>query len=75
VKKALDEAGIDYEQVKHPSVGRGRRTELKELTGQDRLPAIEFADGRVLREESADMVKRIKGGRLEEGAAPPPGAV
>ena len=72
VMKALDEEGIPYEQVKHPTVGRGRRTELKALTGQDRLPAIQFEDGRPLREESADLVKRIKEGRLFEGAAAAP---
>lgn len=74
VMKALDDAGIPYEQVKHPTVGRGRRKELKALSGQDRLPVIEFEDGRPLREESATLVKRIKGGRLDEGAAAsPPG--
>jgi glutathione S-transferase len=64
VQQALDEAGIDYEVVKHPVLPRGRRTELVELTGQKLLPAIQFEDGRVLREESRDMVERIAEGRL-----------
>ncbi|MEA2397578.1 MAG: hypothetical protein QOK25_1134 [Thermoleophilaceae bacterium] len=71
VMKALDDAGVPYEQVKHPSVGRGRRKDLKALSGQNLLPVIEFEDGRVLREESADLAKRIEDGRLNEGAAAP----
>jgi len=69
VQKALDEAGVEYEVVGHPALPRGRRTELQALTGQNRLPALEFEDGRVLREESSDMVARIREGRLEQ--APP----
>ena len=68
VQKALDEAGIDYEVVEHPAFPRGKRTELQQLSGQNRLPAIEFEDGRVLREESKDMTARIREGRLETPA-------
>jgi glutathione S-transferase len=63
--KALDDAGVEYDQVKHPSIGRGRRKELKALSGQNKLPVIEFEDGRVLREESKDMAARVGEGRLE----------
>jgi glutaredoxin len=70
VMKALDEKGIAYEQVRHPSIGRGRRHELKAASGQDKLPVIEFEDGTTLREESADMAARIRDGRLEEARAP-----
>jgi hypothetical protein len=73
LKSALDEAGVEYEQVKHPSLGRGRRKELMALTGQNVLPAIELEDGRVLREESADMVRRVREGTIEEGATVPAG--
>jgi hypothetical protein len=69
VMKALDDAGIPYEQVKHPSFPRGRRTELEQLSGQRRLPVIEFESGRVLREDSAHVVRRIQEGRLEEETA------
>ncbi len=65
VQQALDEAGVDYEVVEHPALPRGRRTDLQSLTGQNRLPVLEFEDGRILREESSDMVERIRDGRLE----------
>jgi glutaredoxin len=63
VQHALDEAGIPYELVRHPPF-RGRRDELAARTGQRKLPAIEFDDGRVLREESSDLVARIRKGEL-----------
>jgi len=65
VQKALDEAGIPYEVVKHP-LSRSKRTELQEMTGQDKLPAIELEDGTVIREESKDLAARIRAGRLTE---------
>jgi glutathione S-transferase len=65
VQKALDEAGIPYEIVKHP-LSRSKRTELKQMTGQDKLPAIELEDGTVIREESKDLAERIRTGRLVE---------
>ncbi len=64
VRSALDDAGVDYVIVKHPVFPRSKRTELMELTGQDRLPAIQFDDGSVLREESKAMIQRIKTGNL-----------
>jgi hypothetical protein len=69
VQKALDEKGIPYELVEHPGFPRGRRKDYIALTGQDRLPAIEFDDGRVLREDSKDLAVRIREGRLDEAAA------
>lgn len=64
VQKALDEAGIKYEVVKEPSLPRGRRKEVKRLSGQLALPVIEFEDGSAYREESADMAARIREGKL-----------
>jgi glutathione S-transferase len=64
VQKALDEAGIEYELVKHPSFPRGRRKDYIALTGQSRLPALELEDGTVIREESADLAARVREGRL-----------
>jgi glutathione S-transferase len=65
VQKALDEAGIDYEVVKHPPFRRSRRTDYIELTGGEAaLPAIELEDGTVVREDSKDLVARIRDGRL-----------
>lgn len=73
VRKALDEQGIEYEIVKDPAFPRSRRTALIELTGQQYLPAIEFEDGTAYKEDSKDMVARIRAGKLfesREGAAP-----
>jgi glutathione S-transferase len=64
VQKALDEAGVDYEVVKHPSIPRSRRSEYIALTGGSALPAIELEDGTVVREESADLAARVREGRL-----------
>ncbi len=66
VQKALDEQGIDYEVVKEP-LRRGKRTETKERTGQDKFPWIEFEDGSVYRAESKEMAERIRAGKLFEG--------
>ena len=63
VQKALDDAGIEYEVVKHPN-RRGNRAEYEELTGQKLLPAIELEDGTVIREQSKELAARIKEGRL-----------
>jgi glutathione S-transferase len=74
VQKALDEQGIEYEVVKGPLRG-GKRNELEQLSGQRKYPVIEFEDGRVYREESADMAARIRAGELfEEPAGSEPAA-
>ena len=65
VQKALDEAGVEYEVVKHPIFPRSKRTAYMELTGGEKLlPAIELEDGTVIREESKDLAMRIQEGRL-----------
>jgi glutaredoxin len=66
VQKALDEQGVDYEVVRHPAFPRGRRKDYIALTGQKLFPAIELEDGRVIREESKDLIARISEGRLHE---------
>lgn len=63
VQKALDEQGIEYEVVTGP-LRPGKRDQLEELSGQNKYPVIEFEDGRVYREESSDMAKRIRAGEL-----------
>lgn len=68
VQKALDEQGIEYEVVKGP-LRPGKRDELNQLSGQRKYPAIELEDGRVYREESADMAAKIRAGKLFEGPA------
>jgi Glutathione S-transferase, N-terminal domain len=67
VQKALDEAGVEYELVKHPVFPRGRRKDYIAKTGQKLLPAIELENGQVIREESRDLAARIRGGRLRDG--------
>jgi glutathione S-transferase len=64
VQKALDEAGIDYEVVKGP-LRPGKRDSLEALSGQRKYPVIEFEDGSVYREESADMAATIRAGQLD----------
>ena len=63
VQKALDEKEVEYEIVKHPFL-RGSRDELEKLTGQRKLPAVELADGRVIREESSDLAAKIRAGEI-----------
>lgn len=69
VQKALDEAGVEYEVVKEPLL-RGRRTEYEQRAGTRLLPAIEFEDGTILRDESKELVARIRDGRLAATAGP-----
>ncbi len=64
VQKALDETNTAYETVEHPVFPRGRRKAYIALTGQSKLPAIEFEDGSWYRDESERMVKRILAGEL-----------
>jgi glutathione S-transferase len=61
VQKALDEQGVDYEVVKGPL---RNRSDVEAVSGQKKYPVIEFEDGRVYREESAEMAKRIRAGKL-----------
>jgi hypothetical protein len=73
VQKAPDEAGVQYDVVKGPWPGRKNRTAIKEGTGQTSYPAIEFENGTWYREESAEMARTIREGRLMEkqGATTP----
>lgn len=67
VQLALDEAGVEYEIVKEPLLPRSRRKDVIEHTGQSHVPAIELEDGTWYREESAEMAKAIRGGKLGAG--------
>jgi hypothetical protein len=66
VQKALDEQGVEYEVVPGPWPGRKKRTAVIEGTGQPLYPAIQFEDGSWYREQSKDMVRTIREGRLME---------
>lgn len=69
VQKALDEAAIDYEVVREP-MRRGKRERVRELTGQEQLPVIEFEDGTTYRDDSKQMAERIRSGNLGSDGAP-----
>ena len=71
VQKALDEQGIDYEVVKEPGVPRSRRKNVERLSCQRLLPVIEFEDGSIYREESAEMAATIRAGLLDTKRAMP----
>ena len=68
MQKALDEQGVDYEVVKH-GYGKSERSraDVVELSGQKYLPVLELADGTVYREETDDMVAKLKTGELSPG--------
>jgi hypothetical protein len=65
VEKALIEMGIAYERVPGP-VARGKRSVVLEGTGQRLYPALQFEDGSWCREESKEMERLIRSGRLDE---------
>ncbi len=67
VQRHLDEAGIPYEVVKH-GYGKGTRPDVEALSGQSKLPVIEFPDGTAYRAESDDMAARVKAGKLGDTA-------
>jgi hypothetical protein len=69
VQKALDDMGIEYEVARGP-VMKGKRDHMHAGTGQRLYPAIEFEDGTWYREESKDMERRIREGRLGATATP-----
>ena len=66
VEKALQDMGIEYELLPGP-VRRGKRDALEALSGQRKYPVIVLDDGTVYREESKEMERRIREGRLESG--------
>ena len=76
VEKALQDMGIEYETVPGPAMPwqRSKRTDLIEKTGGTLYPAIEFEDGSIYREESAEMVKTIRDGKLFEKSGSPAAA-
>jgi glutathione S-transferase len=68
VMSALDDAGIEYEVVPGPWPSRKKRTTVRDLSGQSLYPVIQFENGAVYREESKDMARTIREGRLAEKA-------
>ena len=73
VQKALNESGTPYEVVNEGSAfKKSSRVTTEQRTGQSKFPWIEFEDGSVYREESADMAETIRAGKLDEKRAGPP---
>ena len=68
-QKALDDAGIDYELVKHSGL-RFRRPEVVAQTGQRKVPYIEFEDGSTLG-ESSEIAAQARAGTLVPEPPPP----
>jgi hypothetical protein len=67
VLKAVQDAGIPHEHVKEP-LRRSKRTNVREHTGQAKLPAIELEDGTWIRAESKDLVRRVEAGEFSQTA-------
>jgi hypothetical protein len=63
VEKALKQMRVEYTLAPGPS-RPNKRDAMLEHTGQRLYPAIELEDGTWYREESRDMAKRIRDGRL-----------
>ena len=66
VQRARDDQGIEYEIVTGPWPSRKKRTAVIGGTGQAAYPAIEFEDGTWYREQSSEMARTIREGRLED---------
>ena len=73
VQKALNETGIEYDSSGGFRVQEGRAGR-RPSSGpvRSKFPWIEFEDGSVYREESADMAETIRAGKLDEKRAGPP---
>lgn len=67
VEKALKDMNVEYELVPGPS-RPSQRDEIIEHTGQSLYPAIEFENGTWWRDESREMAKTIRAGRMMERA-------
>ena len=65
VQEALDERGIGYEIVEAAWPRRRKRTAVIKGTGRSAVPAIELEDGTWYREESSEMARQIRAGRLD----------
>jgi glutathione S-transferase len=65
LQKELDAQGVDYEVVKH-GFGKSEkaRADVVKLSGQKFVPVLELADGTIYREETNDMIAKVKAGQL-----------
>ncbi len=67
VEKALIDMGIAYERVPGPRP-RNQREAVFAGTGQRLYPAIQLEDGSWYRDQSKEMERRIREGRLRPNA-------
>ena len=65
IEKALMDMGIEYERVPGPRK-KDEREAVIAGTGQKHYPAIQFEDGKWYREQSKNMEKTIRDGKLME---------
>ncbi len=65
LQKALDEQGVDYEVVKH-GFGKSEksRSDVVALSGQKLVPVLELGDGMIYREETDEMIAKLRAGQL-----------
>lgn len=65
LQKALDQQGVEYDVVKHGfGKSENSRAEVVELSGQKFVPVLELGDGSIYREETDDMIAKLKAGAL-----------
>ncbi|WP_027338828.1 glutathione S-transferase family protein [Halonatronum saccharophilum] len=58
VRDKLESMGLDYEKVEVPR-DRGKRTDIKELSGQIKVPVIQDSDGTVVN-DSAKIIEYLE---------------
>jgi glutathione S-transferase len=79
VQEALRDAGIEYEKViaAHgspiPFLRKGSREELREATGDTKLPTLKLADGTVIKPSRAILAWIEEQKRAPSGAQAQPG--
>ena len=64
VEKALMDMGVEYERVPGP-LGKAKREAVFAGTGQRLYPNIQFEDGTWYREQSKEMERTIRDGKLD----------
>ena len=65
LQTALDDARVDYEVVTH-GFGKSEksRADVVALSQQKSLPVLELSDGTIYREETNEMIAKLRAGEL-----------